>query len=289
IYLNGAILGMTRRDIDREFDSIVSFAGQEKFLEVPVKRYSSGMYVRLAFSVAAHLQSDILLVDEVLAVGDAEFQARCLDKLKDLAHSGRTVLVVSHHTHLLRTLCSRGLLLEGGRLVFDGSTSACLDRYGGLGDTWLQSEWRRHDAPPAPLGFAGGRTRVLGQQPDLELEVTLDLVSSGPHPRAVVHLGLATPHGPQFAHMPLQEACIDPRHAFHQVTIRVKLPPLIPGPYMVNLWVGAEGTGFDQGQGELGFLIEASPMPGRIEPHAAERGLLVPQTQVDYAGSARPI
>lgn len=129
IFLNGAILGMRRAEIRSEFDAIVAFAGVERFLETPVKRYSSGMYVRLAFAVAAHLRSEILLIDEVLAVGDIEFQKRCLGKMRDVARSGRTVLFVSHHLQSVSNLCHRLLVLEGGRLVHDGDVPAGLNRY----------------------------------------------------------------------------------------------------------------------------------------------------------------
>src|SRR5437588_3498473 len=109
IFLNGAILGMTRSEIRKQFDAIVDFAGVEQFLDTPVKRYSSGMYVRLAFAVAAHLRSEILIVDEVLAVGDAEFQQRCLGKMKEVSADGRTVLFVSHSMHAISLLCDRGI------------------------------------------------------------------------------------------------------------------------------------------------------------------------------------
>src|SRR3954453_7962826 len=115
IYLNGAILGMTRGEITRKFDAIVAFSEVEKFLDTPVKRYSSGMYVRLAFAVAAHLEPEVLIVDEVLAVGDASFQKKCLGKMGDVVKHGRTVLFVSHNMDAIAGLCSRVLLLEGGR------------------------------------------------------------------------------------------------------------------------------------------------------------------------------
>lgn len=120
VYLNGAILGMTRREITGKLDEIVEFAGIGKFLDTPVKFYSSGMYVRLAFAVAAHLETDILLVDEVLAVGDAEFQKRCTRRMSDVARAGRTVLLVSHNMGVVQTNCSRGILLREGRIVHDG-------------------------------------------------------------------------------------------------------------------------------------------------------------------------
>ncbi len=129
IYLNGAILGMTRVEISAKFDEIVAFSGIDKFLDTPVKRYSSGMYVRLAFSVAAHLEPEILVIDEVLAVGDLEFQKRCLGKMGQVARSGRTVLFVSHNMTAVNELCQRCLLLDHGRLVTNGPTSEVIDEY----------------------------------------------------------------------------------------------------------------------------------------------------------------
>ncbi|MBE3117641.1 MAG: ABC transporter ATP-binding protein, partial [Candidatus Atribacteria bacterium] len=129
IYLNGAILGMKKAEIERKFDEIVAFAEIERFLDTPVKRYSSGMYVRLAFAVAAHLEPEILLVDEVLAVGDVAFQKKCLGKMGDVAKEGRTVLFVSHNMLAIRALCTRALMLEQGRIVFEGDTSTAVSLY----------------------------------------------------------------------------------------------------------------------------------------------------------------
>lgn len=129
IYLNGAILGMTRAEIRAKFDAIVAFAEIERFLDTPVKRYSSGMYVRLAFAVAAHLEPEILVVDEVLAVGDAEFQKKCLGKMQDVAGHGRTVLFVSHNMAAVRKLCTRGILLAGGRVAAAGTVESAISRY----------------------------------------------------------------------------------------------------------------------------------------------------------------
>ena len=129
IYLNGAILGMTRAEIKRKFDEIVAFAEVERFLDTPVKRYSSGMYVRLAFAVAAHLEPEILIVDEVLAVGDAEFQKKCLGKMDEVAGHGRTVLFVSHNIGALCAICKKGILLESGRFSFGGDIVKVAERY----------------------------------------------------------------------------------------------------------------------------------------------------------------
>ena len=130
IFLNGAILGMRKKEIQRKLDEIVDFAGIERYLDTPVKRYSSGMYVRLAFAVAAHLESEILIVDEVLAVGDAEFQKKCLGKMGEVSKGeGRTVLFVSHNMGSIAQLCNKGLLLYDGKVAFEGEIHPCIKQY----------------------------------------------------------------------------------------------------------------------------------------------------------------
>jgi lipopolysaccharide transport system ATP-binding protein len=142
IYLNGAILGMNRGEMDSKFDEIVAFADVERFLDTPVKRFSSGMYLRLAFAVAAHLEPEVLLVDEVLAVGDADFQRKCLDKMQDVGRQGRTVLFVSHNMPAITRLCPRTILLDGGRILHDGPSHQVVSTYltSGLGTTAAR-EW----------------------------------------------------------------------------------------------------------------------------------------------------
>ena len=149
IYLNGAILGMKKTEIDRKFDEIVAFAETEKFIDTPVKHYSSGMYLRLAFAVAAHLEPEILIVDEVLAVGDARFQKKCLNKMQDVGHQGCTVLFVSHNMPAITRLCERVILLDGGRVFQDGPSHHVVSAYlnSGLGtmagtsmfEVWLET------------------------------------------------------------------------------------------------------------------------------------------------------
>src|SRR6266446_6940273 len=148
IYLNGAILGMRRAEIDRKFDEIVAFAETEKFLDTPVKHYSSGMYVRLAFAVAAHLESEILIVDEVLAVGDAEFQKKCLGKMKNVAlNEGRTVLFVSHNMGAIRDLCSTVELLENGRIEMRGAPGEVIAHFLRSGASRAEIRWANGNMP----------------------------------------------------------------------------------------------------------------------------------------------
>jgi len=165
LYLNGAILGMRRIEIQRKFDEIVAFAGIDRFIDTAVKHYSSGMYTRLAFAIAAHLEPEILLVDEVLSVGDAQFQRKCLDKMEDVSRGGRTVLFVSHNMQAVVRLCPRSILIEDGLVLKDGPTDEVVGAYlsAGLG-TSAAREWR--DLPSAPQGEVARlvAVRVLDDQ-----------------------------------------------------------------------------------------------------------------------------
>lgn len=173
IYMNGTILGMKTREIDAKFDEIVAFAEIERFLDTPVKRYSSGMYVRLAFAVAAHLEPEIMLVDEVLAVGDAVFQKRCLGKMSEVATSGRTVLFVSHQMNAIRSLCPRCLWLENGGVRAVGPTAGVVDEY--LGSGAVRHAWRNEgDAYSSPY-FKPLAMRVVDRHGDpLDRDIRMD-------------------------------------------------------------------------------------------------------------------
>ena len=173
VYLNGSILGMSRDEIDRKFDEIVAFSGVERFLDSPVKRYSSGMYVRLAFAVAAYLEPEILVVDEVLAVGDAQFQDRCINRMRNVSSAGRTVLFVSHNMPAIQNLCSRCILLRGGRVQLDGKPEEVIKLY----HAGLSAAPVRHVAVRPPgrrLGSArlcpgSVRTGTCGSPPPFEM------------------------------------------------------------------------------------------------------------------------
>ena len=184
IYLNGAILGMTRTEIGRKFDEIVAFAEVEKFLDTPVKRFSSGMYVRLAFAVAAHLEPDILIVDEVLAVGDAQFQRKCIGKMGEVARLGRTVLLVSHNLSVVTSLTNRCIVMEQGRLVESGPTPEVVRHYlqagSGTGQSYERSEapahphLRRIDVTTSPGGGVHESGESLRLRFDIEMPTGRD-------------------------------------------------------------------------------------------------------------------
>jgi lipopolysaccharide transport system ATP-binding protein len=169
IFVNGAILGMSRAEIQKKFDEIVDFSGVERFLDTPVKRYSSGMHVRLAFAVAAHLEPEILIIDEVLAVGDGEFQKRCLGKMNEVARSGRTVLFVSHNMLAARNLCSRVIVLASGRVLDDGAPAKSTVTYLKACAQNAYDDWSRttpgRDTPLAITRIAAQIRRTAANAP----------------------------------------------------------------------------------------------------------------------------
>jgi lipopolysaccharide transport system ATP-binding protein len=279
IFLNGAILGMTQGEIRSKFDEIVAFADVERFLDTPVKRYSSGMYVRLAFAVAAHLEPEILIIDEVLAVGDHEFQKKCLGKMKAVSAEGRTVLFVSHNMLAVRTMCDRGIVLNEGREVFDGSAPDAIEFYGTLGLASVGSEWRR---PPmqkiSNVGFERLSASLQGQQPSLKLLCQMKLrccAATGPTFVAVdirdqlsAVIMQAIPHPNPF---------IPGDRGTRDLEMEISLPPLIPGTYYADFWVGYHYTRTaDHILTALSFEVTESPTPERTFPHGADHGSIAP-------------
>ena len=163
VYLNGTILGMAKKEIDQKFDEIVDFSGVERFIDTPVKRYSSGMKVRLGFSVAAHLEPEVLVVDEVLAVGDFEFQKKCLGKMETVAQEGRTVLFVSHNMAAISKLCTRAILIENGRITLDGPSSLVVSEYLSSGNQ-VNSTWSYSSMKPDDDNMQISSVRVLSNK-----------------------------------------------------------------------------------------------------------------------------
>ncbi len=248
IFLNGAILGMKRAEIRAKLDEIVAFAEVEKFIDTPVKRYSSGMYVRLAFAVAAHLEPEILILDEVLAVGDAEFQKKCLGRMKDVAAEGRTVLFVSHDMSNTTRLCDRGVLLAGGRVEFQGDISATVARY--LGDSisregfaLLKDHANRSGSGAAQfrsveLLQGGARCTTLAFGQPVVLRVGVEVLK--PAVTAKLAAIISTSDG-----VPIHglESAIEGRTwqvgaGHHEFEIAVAQLRLVPGSYTLDLWLG---------------------------------------------------
>jgi lipopolysaccharide transport system ATP-binding protein len=252
IYLNGAILGMSRAEIKRKFDEIVAFAEIEKFIDTPVKHYSSGMGLRLGFAVAAHLEPEILIVDEVLAVGDAAFQKKCLGKMNEVAGEGRTVLFVSHNMAAVQGLCERGIVLERGRLAFDGAVEAALEHYLMQGSLAAQGEVtlmphsnRRSAATPIlqsiRLTDSAGNAKPIFQSGE---PLTIELTLAPPQPLNMPSIGIGVddPSGVRlfslvnrYAPSGLQiEQIAQPCRVLCQLAEL----PLLPGRYSLSLSVG---------------------------------------------------
>jgi lipopolysaccharide transport system ATP-binding protein len=202
IYLNGSILGMTRREITRKFDEIVAFAEMDRFLDTPVKRYSSGMYVRLAFAVAAHLDLDILLVDEVLAVGDLDFQKKCMAKMGTIARGGRTVIFVSHNLGLIHRLCDRAVLLRLGQVHSDGPAADVIQTY--LRDNQSHAgRWERPADHPATREVILCRAEIIGPDGNIggvvdcedAFRIAIEYEVTRPTPNFEIGLALRNPEG----------------------------------------------------------------------------------------------
>jgi ABC-type polysaccharide/polyol phosphate transport system ATPase subunit len=283
IYLNGAILGMTRAEIRRKFDEIVAFAEIEKFLDTPVKRYSSGMYVRLAFAVAAHLEPEILVVDEVLAVGDNEFQAKCLGKMKTVSREGRTVLFVSHNLPAIRALCSAGIFLSEGRVAYIGTISDTTQAYISNLSISTDSTWNRPRSLPLPtIGFETISISLSGHQPRLTLTCRARLRCLMPSP----HTFIAADIRDQTLSV-IMQALPEPRPfipgtpGIHNISLDIHLPPLIPGTYGIDFWLGQHYTEtVDYIRYPVSFQVTDSPSPGRSFPHSLDCGAIVPISQV---------
>jgi lipopolysaccharide transport system ATP-binding protein len=243
VFMSGAVLGMRRTEINRKFDEIVDFAGIEQFLDTPVKRYSSGMQVRLGFAVAAHLETEILIVDEVLAVGDAEFQRKCLAKIGDVSHEGKTVLFVSHNMAAIETQCSSALLLDGGRIVGRGTAAEVVDRYVG------QSGLPAHTAVGDRTDRGGdGRLRIVGIEASVRTGTASEIrlryrAAPGLHNLAVL-VGLYTLRGEAVAWLSTEMAGAMFGEIPAEGTIVCDLgrASLVPGRYTMNVHCAVSGA-----------------------------------------------
>jgi lipopolysaccharide transport system ATP-binding protein len=271
IFLNGSILGMSRREIGRKFDEIVAFAEVERFLETPVKRYSSGMYVRLAFAVAAHLDPEILVVDEVLAVGDHVFQQKCMGKMREVGRSGRTVLFVSHNMTAVESLCSRCLMLDHGRLVADDAPMEVLARYHQLGEvddepcrSLTNHRGRLKGTVPVMKRVAlfdgrGERASRIRMGESLAIRVDFDL--SGIAIRPVLGIVVKTHLGTSvfgINNRIVSGYRFDRVDSIGSITCRLDKLPLMPGSYLLDLYLGDHGhdkRDLDVVQDAIGFEV----------------------------------
>ena len=267
-YLNGAILGMKKAEIDRKFDQIVAFAEIEKFLDTPVKHYSTGMYVRLAFAVAAHMESEILLVDEVLAVGDAAFQRKCLGRMANAAKEGRTVLFVSHNMSAVQSLCNRGFCLDNGQILYQGDMADVVEAYLGASvdlNTWERDVSRIPRRSNEGIGFKYVNIRLNVANGHLRMwePLTIDLEFESAAGAAAVC--------PNFSIFAMDGICVftcdaeDSQFLLDlnpgdkgKIRVVVPHPALAPGRYMIRLGSRSSGQMLDWIDNVLHF--EVSPL-----------------------------
>jgi lipopolysaccharide transport system ATP-binding protein len=297
-YLNGAILGMNKAEIDRKFDEIVAFAEVDRFIDTPVKHYSSGMYMRLAFAVAAHLETEILVVDEVLAVGDVHFQKKCLGKMDDIARHGRTVLFISHNMEAIQRLCTRGLLMDRGRLSMSGPIAEVVAQYRTV-EQAMVDVGRFNARSRSGTGWATVRDirlvdergdTVRGVPPENDLVFQLDLQLAQASSRGaslrglVVELIVCSDQGqPLLSLMNVDDDGVElPSASNCTITARLPGPTFIPGRYRLNVFVGIPFLEHvDEIPDALEFEIVAPVRPWRPYQLYITRGIVCRKAQWD--------
>jgi lipopolysaccharide transport system ATP-binding protein len=288
IFLNGAILGMSRADIKLKFDEIVAFAEVEKFLDTPVKRYSSGMYVRLAFAVAAHLEPEILIVDEVLAVGDAQFQKKCLGKMEEVGKDGRTVLFVSHNMGAIRSICTKGILLSNGIVKNIGDVSEVVEEYLAhiTKKICIEQNWGVDKAPGDPalklihVSVNQGRSNSGSLIDSKDTNISIELLATKDISMAAISCGIENEKG---------EAVLHTQSNLFANSISIKtganylvftLPPLLlrPGKYLVSIGATIPHIhSYFREKDVVSFTIETGNVEINRYPESAWRGVLNPQ------------
>lgn len=280
VFLNGSLLGMTRKEIQAKFDEIIDFSGTEKFLDTPLKFYSSGMQLRLAFSVAAFLEPEIMVIDEVLAVGDAEFQKKCMGKMEDVNKRGRTILFVSHDLNAVQNLCKTVILLKDGKIMMGGESGEVINHYLHAGNfatnTWVQTK---------ELSFPHFQkidSRMEGKQPHLRLIIQSSIKCfAGMKPSFIsydIFSKMGTPVGQA---IPMLEPFIQPDNKTIELTTEIEINGFVPGDYYIDAWLGPHfNETYDWPKECKEFSIIESPQKNRTYPHHPAHGFLVPDSKI---------
>jgi lipopolysaccharide transport system ATP-binding protein len=296
VFLNGAILGMSRREIQGKFDEIVAFAEVERFLDTPVKRYSSGMYVRLAFAVAAHLEPEILIVDEVLAVGDAQFQRKCLGKMEDVARGGRTVLFVSHNMAAINQLCQSAVMLDRGTVSFVGGAQAAISKYLKTSDdlpnpadlTALNrrvSDGRVVFQSIAFLSYAGRLTKQFSMGETITIRIVLrsNIDLSG----KAISISITSDDGLPICNIVNADSAFDlaGKSGLHAVDISIEDIRLYPGRFIVGVWAGTHDgrDTYDHVESGLSFeILDGGKLTARSLPRTSGLLFLTPRWSISF-------
>lgn len=281
IFLNGTILGMTRKEVKEKFNEIVAFSGVEKFIDTPVKHYSSGMYVRLAFAVAAHLEPEILIIDEVLAVGDADFQKKCIGKMKDVASHGRTVLFVSHDMNAISSLCEKSILLDAGRVVSYGSTTDVIATYLKKYED-VQSHWETKNNTNE-VCILNANLSLNGVQPELKLELNVTIASNlNEMITSFIAFNIVNGVGQIVGQsIPSLKPFISLSNENRLYSFEIDINGFVPDDYYVSIWIGPHFSHtLDWVKDVLKFQVIDSPQKGRTFPHPRDHGSVVPFSRI---------
>jgi lipopolysaccharide transport system ATP-binding protein len=287
IFFNGSLLGMRRREILQKFEDIVEFSGVEKFLDTPLKHFSSGMQLRLAFAVAAFLEPEIMIIDEVLAVGDAEFQKKCMGKMADVSKSGRTIIFVSHNMAAVENLCTRAILLDQGKIIKDDLVLPVVRHYQNLFSAGNRTKFRTDESEGAAF-FRSIEISLHGEQPEHKLFLQTEIKSNSLHKDLFIAVDIANSIGVNVMQaIPRLKPFIPYAPQGQQVNVEIDLPPLIPDTYKVSVWIGPHNSEAVCWLREVvQFEILASPTPGRNVPHSHFNGFMVPHSRLVHGERA---
>jgi lipopolysaccharide transport system ATP-binding protein len=282
IFFNGSLLGMKRREIEGKFDEIIDFSGVEKFLDTPLKHYSSGMQLRLAFSVAAFLEPEILVIDEVLAVGDAEFQKKCLGKMEDVSKSGRTILFVSHNMGAVQNLCHKAILLDKGKIIQNANVHQVIQSYQSSFFSKNENEWHSLNVKNDSINLTKVKLFLNGHQPNHILTIVCEISSTSMHKDVFVAFDITNSLGIAILQaIPIHEPFIKYAEKKQIIKTEIELPPLIPDTYKVSVWLGFHNTETVCWEKDIvGFEILDSPSKGRNFPHSHNNGFMVSPSKI---------
>lgn len=280
VFFNGSIMGMTRKEIQAKFDEIIDFSGTEKFLDTPLKFYSSGMQLRLAFSVAAFLEPEIMVIDEVLAVGDAEFQKKCMGKMEDVNKHGRTILFVSHDLDVMKSLCKNVVLLHNGEVAKEGNVEEVIFHYLNT-DASKTNTWVRRTSSANPH-FTKLEISLKGSQPKLKLNVSFCVKCTSDMVESFVSFDILSKTGhPLGQATPTLQPFVKPTEGERQYYVEIDLPGFVPGDYCLDAWIGPYfSETYDWQKQIVEFTILDTPQQGRVHPHAPHTGFFVPESRL---------
>ena len=280
VFLNGSILGMSSKEISSKFDEIIDFSGTEKFLDTPLKFYSSGMQLRLAFSVAAFLEPEIMVIDEVLAVGDAEFQKKCMGKMEDVNKNGRTILFVSHDLNAVQNLCKKAILLKDGQISMTGESDDVINHYlhsgSHVSNSWTQKADIKHPH------FKKIDVKINGKQPYLKLTINASVKCFPEMATSFISYDIFSKMGtPVGQAIPKLDPFIKPSGETIDLVSEIDINGFIPGDYYLDAWLGPHFSETYDWQKEcIEFSIIESPQKNRTYQHYPAHGFIVPESRL---------